>query len=317
MLCGHRRSELGILAISGAPSLTPRQWLVQLPLMAAVSAGAGLLGASFNLMRRRLRRLSPPSRTAARSLGEAMAVAALTVAVIAALSAAVGSCRPLPEHWEAGDVVQHLCPDGQYNDLASMFLGSSGEGWSGLGPRWPPRGAGRVVHAVDEAPCRAPAVAPCPAASSSRATSPQAQRPPRCPLACSVRHQELHRPGLGCRAPAHKLRPAGSLLLQPALAGGAVRLLPAAHCAVVQPGGAGRCALRAACPAMPLAELPWHARLCQLLPAVALWHNVRTSGPPSTVACWAATSRSITSPHFTTNTHTSAPTLQACSCHRS
>ena len=31
----------------------------------------------------------------------------------------------LPETWQAEDVVQYTCPDGQYNDLATGLLGSA------------------------------------------------------------------------------------------------------------------------------------------------------------------------------------------------
>lgn len=126
---------MGILSIPGAASLTSRQWLYQLPLVVAVSAGAGLLGAGLNVLRNTLRALWPASRTPAQSLGEAMLVGAITVAVISGLSTAVGSCRLLPAHWSPDDVVQHLCPPGHYHDLATMYLGSSGV-WGAVDAPW-------------------------------------------------------------------------------------------------------------------------------------------------------------------------------------
>lgn len=52
-------------------------------------------------------------------------MAALTSAALIWLPAAVGSCLPLPDEWDAADVIRHNCGEGQYNDLATGLLSSS------------------------------------------------------------------------------------------------------------------------------------------------------------------------------------------------
>lgn len=149
-------SERGLLSVS-LQEMTPWGWLQELPLLAAVSVGGALLGAAFNKLRLALRPLrAKPKRHVAR-IREVVVVAALTVSTVAALSATVGrwalatsralhlslhpchchafgppplSCRrrclPVPEAWSDWPWVQHTCPDGQYNDLATLWLGPPG-----------------------------------------------------------------------------------------------------------------------------------------------------------------------------------------------
>ncbi|PSC76029.1 chloride Carrier Channel family isoform A [Micractinium conductrix] len=118
-------SDMGILALHGAATLTPHQWLAHLPLVVAVSAGAGAIGASLTRLRRWVRRVHPPTRSPTRSLADALAVAALKAVTFAAASAVTGSCRPLPAHWRQEDTVQHWCIEGEYHDAATLFWGSS------------------------------------------------------------------------------------------------------------------------------------------------------------------------------------------------
>lgn len=115
-------SERGLLSVS-LQEMTPWGWLQELPLLAAVSVGGALLGAAFNKLRLALRPLrAKPKRHVAR-IREVVVVAALTVSTVAALSATVGRCLPVPEAWSDWPWVQHTCPDGQYNDLATLWLG--------------------------------------------------------------------------------------------------------------------------------------------------------------------------------------------------
>lgn len=119
-------SEAGLLSAPLSP-LSPAEWAWQAPLLVAVSAGGGLLGAAFNRMRIMLRPWrASPKRHAAR-VREAAAVAVATVTAVAALAATVGSCLPVPSHWSEHVWVQHTCADGQYNDLATAWMGPSGE----------------------------------------------------------------------------------------------------------------------------------------------------------------------------------------------
>jgi chloride channel 7 len=115
----------GILSLSGIYPLSSRQWLKQMPFVAAVSAGAGLLGAFYNLMRRNMQRLRAARRRHVLRLLEAGVVAAVTVCASTAASSLVGTCLEIPSTWKADDVLQWTCEQGQYNDLATALLGSS------------------------------------------------------------------------------------------------------------------------------------------------------------------------------------------------
>ncbi|KAG7673304.1 hypothetical protein Ndes2437A_g01456 [Nannochloris sp. 'desiccata'] len=115
----------GILSLSGIYPLSSRQWLKQMPFVAAVSAGAGLLGAFYNLMRRNMQRLRAARRRHVLRLLEAGVVAAITVFAITATSSLIGSCLEIPSTWNADDVLRWTCEQGQYNDLATALLGSS------------------------------------------------------------------------------------------------------------------------------------------------------------------------------------------------
>lgn len=115
----------GILSLRGIYPLSSRQWLMQLPFVTAVSAGAGLLGAAFNLMRSGMQRLRAARKKHALRLLEAAVVAAITVLTIASSSHYIGRCLDLPESWKSHQVVQWTCPVGQYNDLATGLLGET------------------------------------------------------------------------------------------------------------------------------------------------------------------------------------------------
>lgn len=122
--------------------LTPAEWLQQLPAIVAVSVGGGLLGALFNRVRLALRPWRPRPKHHTLRLRRTAGMAVLTVTVIAVLAARVGRCLPVPQLWADTDErmwVQHACPEGQYNDLATAWLASPGvcakgrsrRGWRG------------------------------------------------------------------------------------------------------------------------------------------------------------------------------------------
>ena len=115
----------GILSLSGIYPLSSRQWLKQLPFVVAVSSGAGLLGATFNLLRSGMQHLRAARRKHALRLLEAALVAAITVGSIAGASTLIGRCLNTPKSWKDSDILQWTCPSGQYNDLATALLGSS------------------------------------------------------------------------------------------------------------------------------------------------------------------------------------------------
>ena len=75
------------------PSSPPSsQWLVQLPLLVAVSAGGGLLGSLFNRLKRHSRRWRSSRPTLARRLAASAGVALVTVAALTWLPVALGTC---------------------------------------------------------------------------------------------------------------------------------------------------------------------------------------------------------------------------------
>ncbi|KAL4442514.1 hypothetical protein ABPG77_005098 [Micractinium sp. CCAP 211/92] len=117
----NRNAAGGLLSAQLRP-LAPLEWARQAPLLLAVSAGGGVLGAAFNRLRLAARPLRARAKHHAGRVREAACVAAATVTAIAVLSATVGSCLPVPAVWEQPGWVQHTCPPGHYNDLATAWL---------------------------------------------------------------------------------------------------------------------------------------------------------------------------------------------------
>ena len=115
----------GILSLRGIYPLSSRQWLMQLPFVTAVSAGAGLLGAAFNLVRSGMQKIRAARKKHALRLLEAAVVAAITVVAIAASSQYIGTCMDIPESWDGHQTVRWTCLEGQYNDLATGLLGET------------------------------------------------------------------------------------------------------------------------------------------------------------------------------------------------
>ncbi|PSC71767.1 family transporter: chloride ion channel [Micractinium conductrix] len=150
------RSLGGLLAAPLRP-LHHWEWLRQLPLLALVSAGGGLLGAAFNRLRLAARPLRARAKDHAARLREVALVAAATTTAIAALAAAVGRCLPVPEAWarQEREWVQHACPVGQYNDLATAWLGpavSSIRSLISLGTSQEPLGEAVAAHPLYYSP---------------------------------------------------------------------------------------------------------------------------------------------------------------------
>ena len=133
------------------------QWLAQLPLLIFVSAGGGLLGSTFNLLKRRVVFWQSTRSGVGWRLLEAALVMLATAGALTLVPALFGTCLDvsvaccaqlgqlclptrlpapmrtpclprcvqLPEAWDASDVVQHGCQAGQYNDLATGMQGSA------------------------------------------------------------------------------------------------------------------------------------------------------------------------------------------------
>lgn len=114
-----------ILSLSGIYPLSSQQWIRQLPCVILVAAGAGFLGAIFNLLRRYIQTLRASRRRHTLRLLEAGFVSIVTVVVIMVSSSTVGRCLDLPPTWDASSVIRYSCPPGQYNDLITAMLGQS------------------------------------------------------------------------------------------------------------------------------------------------------------------------------------------------
>lgn len=121
----HPRSATGMLQLHGLYSLSNVQWLQQLPFVVLASAGGGLLGAVFNLVRIRLRKTRTTARTTGFTVAWASGVAAITVLVVVLLPAVAGRCLEVPAEWAEANVVRMHCEEGRYNDLATALLADS------------------------------------------------------------------------------------------------------------------------------------------------------------------------------------------------
>lgn len=55
-----RRWKYGVLSFKGVADLDSKEWFVQLPFIIAVSVGAGLLGALFNLAHKHILKVRAP-----------------------------------------------------------------------------------------------------------------------------------------------------------------------------------------------------------------------------------------------------------------
>jgi chloride channel 7 len=106
--------------------------LWELPVFASMGIAGGLLGAGFVALSRRLMRLRavhcPPSAPMLR-VSEVAAIVILNSVCKFFSPYVIGTCKVLPSTI-TGDsfqptLVQFYCPAGQYNDLASLFMGPS------------------------------------------------------------------------------------------------------------------------------------------------------------------------------------------------
>jgi len=120
----YPRSLSGLLGFRGVSPLTALQWAHQLPLIAAVAAGGGLLGAGYQVAHRALARSRGPGAgaTPAARARRAAVTAALVVLSMFALSATAGRCVDVPEWQAKGFGFALNCGGGTYNDLASAFF---------------------------------------------------------------------------------------------------------------------------------------------------------------------------------------------------
>lgn len=103
--------------------------LWELPVFIAIGMGGGLLGALFVSASRRILRYraaaAPPSKPW-RRVAEVLCVVLLNAALKFAAPYFVGQCIPNPTTSPRGEykplLVQFYCPDGQHNDLATLFM---------------------------------------------------------------------------------------------------------------------------------------------------------------------------------------------------
>jgi len=121
----------GVLPFHGVAGLDAWDWLHQLPLLAAVAAGGGVLGAAFNhghaaLAARARARADLVGRSSrpiiASRAATAAAIAAVIVTTMFALSVTLGTCLDVPAWHDTGYGVALTCSAPLYNDLASLFF---------------------------------------------------------------------------------------------------------------------------------------------------------------------------------------------------
>ena len=79
---------------------------LQLPFVVLASAGGGLLGAAFNLLRIRLRKARTGAHGPAFTVAWAAGVAAVTVLTVLLLPAAAGRCLAVPPEWATANVIR-------------------------------------------------------------------------------------------------------------------------------------------------------------------------------------------------------------------
>ncbi|KAK9797036.1 hypothetical protein WJX73_002454 [Symbiochloris irregularis] len=116
----HPRWRNGVLSFQGVADMINLDWFHQFPFLVLVSMGGGLLGATFNWLRKTLLTVkAAPDNTRLRC-AQGVAVAALTIALMFTLSYWVGTCVTVPD-WQDYGYTFH-CQNGQYNDLATLFL---------------------------------------------------------------------------------------------------------------------------------------------------------------------------------------------------
>lgn len=80
------RSQSGMLPFKSNSPLTNEQWLMQAPFIIIVSACGGLLGAAFNVLRKKLWPIRASRRRTVLRLAEAAGVALATVGLTAGLA---------------------------------------------------------------------------------------------------------------------------------------------------------------------------------------------------------------------------------------
>jgi hypothetical protein len=83
---------------------------------------AGMLGAVFNVLHGWLAKVRAPKTNSTARLMEATMICITSVGLMFALPYAFPECRNKPAHWEANYGVKFLCPEQEYNELATLFL---------------------------------------------------------------------------------------------------------------------------------------------------------------------------------------------------
>ena len=128
------RGNPGMVFITGDSlrPTTPRDYFHQLPFFVIVAALAGLTGVTFNKIQAWTSRFRPAPKHKIARLFECVAVVLATVGIRFAASAFAGQCMAPPDAWvEDGFGVRFNCPEGEINDIATVFFVYPGRaiGW--------------------------------------------------------------------------------------------------------------------------------------------------------------------------------------------
>ena len=141
LLSGIRGVGWGVLDVPGMLSFGAFEgtaWRIwELPLFMLVGGGAGLVGACFNAISRRLgswRRTYVPVASPLLRVLEVVVVCAAIASAKFGVALALGQCVPLPTPPEDGNdpissaaLLQFYCARGTYNDLASLLMANPEE----------------------------------------------------------------------------------------------------------------------------------------------------------------------------------------------
>ena len=98
------------------------EFLINFPFLCATAALAGVIGAFFNTMRQRLAQVRPQSDRHLYRILELLLVTAACIGAMFLCAIVVGECIVPPSDWPDSFGLRLTCPEGQVNDLYTLFF---------------------------------------------------------------------------------------------------------------------------------------------------------------------------------------------------
>uniref|UniRef100_H3G534 Chloride channel protein n=1 Tax=Phytophthora ramorum TaxID=164328 RepID=H3G534_PHYRM len=118
---GTLGSHTGSFSFGPFTSSTYQIW--EVPLFILMGIGGGLQGAFFNALNTRLAKVrSRWVRTRGVAWMEALLLSVLISSLLFSTPFMLGKCHDLPQARDDKELLRFYCPEGQYNDLASLML---------------------------------------------------------------------------------------------------------------------------------------------------------------------------------------------------